>query len=119
MIRKPNLSLISEISNDLCCFKKTGPHFVHLNARSILHKMEELDILAVNTNAVILAVTETWLDSTVFDNEECTVKHVLGDHWFGRPHVLGDYNHRHLSFLTMKYLARPPARHDQRPHHLV
>ena len=34
-----------------------------------------------------------------------TVEPVLGDPWFGRPLVLGDHNHRHGSFLTIKYLA--------------
>ena len=37
--------------------------------------------------------------------EYCTVEPVLGDPWFGRPLVLGDHNHRHGSFLTIKYLA--------------
>ena len=33
------------------------------------------------------------------------IEPVLGDFWFGRPLVLGDHNHRHGSFLTIKYLA--------------
>ena len=50
---------------------KRGLYFVHLNARSILSKMEELDILALSTNAAIIAVTETWLDNAIGDNEVC------------------------------------------------
>ena len=42
-----------------------------MNARSILPKMEELDILALSTNAAIIAVTETCLDNTICDNEVC------------------------------------------------
>ena len=34
-----------------------------------------------------------------------TVEPLLGDLWFGRPLVLGDHNHWHGSFLTIKYLA--------------
>ena len=34
-----------------------------------------------------------------------TIEPVLDDVWFGRPLVLGDHNHRHGSFLTIKYLA--------------
>ena len=34
-----------------------------------------------------------------------TVEPVLGDPWFGRPLVLGDHNHRHGSFLSIKYPA--------------
>ena len=37
----------------------------------VLPKMEELDILALSTNAAIIAVTETWLDNTICDNEVC------------------------------------------------
>ena len=62
---------ISQASGDFGCFEKRGLHFVHLNARSILPKMGELDILAHNTNAAIIAVTESWLDNTIHDNEVC------------------------------------------------
>ena len=53
---------IQHTSDDFCCFKQRGLHFIHLNARSIIPKMEELNILAGTTNAAIIAVTETWLD---------------------------------------------------------
>ena len=70
-IRDIHNTSISQSLNDFDCFKKRGLHFVHLNARSILPKMEELDILAHSTNATIIAVTETWLDNTICDNEVC------------------------------------------------
>ena len=62
---------IQHTSDDFCCFKQRGLHFIHLNARSIIPKMEELNILAGTTNAAIIAVTETWLDNTISDNEVC------------------------------------------------
>ena len=64
-IRDIHNTSISETLDDFDCFKKRGLHFIHLNARSILPKMEELDILALSTNAAIIAVTETWLDNTI------------------------------------------------------
>ena len=70
-IRDIHNTSISETLDDFDCFKKRGLHFVHLNARSILPKMEELNILAHSTNATIIAVTETWLDNTICDNEVC------------------------------------------------
>ena len=51
------------------CFKKRGLHFLHLNARSILPKIDHLHNLATNTNAAVIAITETWLDDTVTDGE--------------------------------------------------
>jgi hypothetical protein len=51
------------------CFKKKGLHFLHLNARSLLPKLEEIKILAMNTNAAVMGITETWLDSSVTDTE--------------------------------------------------
>ena len=48
-----------------------------MNARSILPKMEELDILALSTNAAIIAVTETCLDNTICDNEVCIPGYII------------------------------------------
>ena len=39
-IRDIHNTSISETLDDFDCFKKTGLHFVHLNARSILSKLE-------------------------------------------------------------------------------
>ena len=46
-----------------------GLHFVHLNIRSLLPKLDELRILARNTRAACICITETWLNNTVFDSE--------------------------------------------------
>jgi len=51
------------------CFKNRGLHFIHLNSRSILPKLDEIHLLAKSTNAAVVAVTETWLDSSVTDQE--------------------------------------------------
>ena len=50
-------------------FKKKGLHFIHLNVRSILPKMQEIRILANNTNAAVMCFTETWIDDSVTNNE--------------------------------------------------
>ena len=49
------------------CFKRKGMHFIHLNARSMFHKLSELKLLAMKSKTAILAITETWLDSTYTD----------------------------------------------------
>ena len=38
------------------CFKKKGLHFIHANARSIFHKLPELELISKNTNAAIIAL---------------------------------------------------------------
>ena len=49
------------------CFKKKGLHFLHANARSIFHKLPELKLLAKQSNAAAIAITETWLDDKYTD----------------------------------------------------
>ena len=46
-----------------------GLHFIHINVRSLLPKITELRNLALKTKAAVISITETWLDSTVTDNE--------------------------------------------------
>ena len=50
-------------------FKTRGLHFLHLNINSILSKIEELKLIAHNSNAAIIGISETKLDNTVLDNE--------------------------------------------------
>ena len=52
-------------------FKKKGLHFLHLNARSLLPKIDQVKHLATSTQAAVIGVTETWLNSTVLDSEIC------------------------------------------------
>ena len=49
-----------------------GMHFGRLNVNSLLSKIEELRILAVNANISVLGITETKLDNTI-SNEELKV----------------------------------------------
>ena len=40
-------------------FKKRGPHFLHLNARSLLPKIDQVKHLATLTQAAVIGVTGT------------------------------------------------------------
>lgn len=51
------------------CFEKKGLHFVHINIRSMVNKMADLISLANKTRASVIAVSETWLDTSVTDGE--------------------------------------------------
>ena len=55
--------------SDYKCFEKKGLHFIHVNTRNRLPKIDELRIRARETNAACLRITETWLDDTIFDSE--------------------------------------------------
>ncbi|KAK3085363.1 hypothetical protein FSP39_002164 [Pinctada imbricata] len=51
------------------CFKRKGLHFLHLNARSLVNKISELQIIASESKAAIISVTESWLDDSVTNVE--------------------------------------------------
>ena len=40
-----------------------------MNARSLLPKMSELKLIASNSTAAMISITETWLDNSVSDAE--------------------------------------------------
>ena len=44
-------------------------HFIHLSARSLLPKLDELNVLASKTKAAVIGVSETWLHDSVEDSE--------------------------------------------------
>jgi hypothetical protein len=48
---------------------KKGLHFVHLNVRSLLPKIDEIRLLVCKSEVGVLCFTETWLDSSVCDSE--------------------------------------------------
>lgn len=50
-------------------FKKKGLHFMHLNARSILPKIDEIRQLISKTKVGVFCISESWLDSSVSDFE--------------------------------------------------
>ena len=58
-------------------FAKKGLHFVHLNIRSLLPKIDEVRMLARNTRAAFICITETWLEVSVFDSEVQNDSYVL------------------------------------------
>ena len=50
-------------------FQQKGLHFLHINIRSLRNKVTELKIIAERTSAGIIAVSETWLDTSVTEAE--------------------------------------------------
>ena len=42
---------------------------IYLNARSIVNKIKELELLVLSENDDIVAITETWLNATILDSE--------------------------------------------------
>lgn len=44
-------------------------HFIHINSRSLISKLEEFKILALKIKAAAICVIETWLDDSVGDSE--------------------------------------------------
>ncbi|KAJ8290502.1 hypothetical protein GJAV_G00013710 [Gymnothorax javanicus] len=75
-IRSPDGSLSSPpvepsqaTEDQFQCFHSKGLHFLLLNARSLLPKLDELRLLVAKTKAAVLGVTETWLDHLIVDSE--------------------------------------------------
>ena len=50
-------------------FTRKWLHFIHLNINSLLPKLDELRYIAKNSNAAVIGISETKLDSTVSDSE--------------------------------------------------
>ena len=46
-------------SDEFNCFLRKGLHFLHLNDRSLLPKLDELNVLASKTKAAVIGVSET------------------------------------------------------------
>lgn len=46
-----------------------GLNFVHVNARSLLPKLDELRDLASKTKLAVIGITESWLDDLISDAE--------------------------------------------------
>ena len=49
--------------------RKRGMHFTHLNINSVLPKIDELRLIASETNCAVISISETKLDETVQDEE--------------------------------------------------
>ena len=41
------------------CFEQNGLHFIHINVRSLTPKIDELRLIAKNSNAAVVGVSET------------------------------------------------------------
>ena len=52
-------------------------HFIHVNARSLLPKLDEIGHLATTSKAAVIAVSETWLDSSIQDGEDGLSGHYI------------------------------------------
>ena len=59
----------NQVCNTWSPFASKGLHFVHLNINSILPKIDELRQIVKTTNAAIIGITESKLDSATFDPE--------------------------------------------------
>lgn len=59
----------SSTVSDYKVFSKRGLHFIHINARSLLPKLHEIDCIARRSRAACICVSETWLDYSVPDSE--------------------------------------------------
>ena len=44
------------------CFNRRGLHFIHINARSVFHKLHEIRALALKIKPAVICISETWLD---------------------------------------------------------
>ena len=51
------------------CFKERGLHFIHLNINSVLPEIDELRLIAKNTDASLIGISETKLDETIENDE--------------------------------------------------
>ena len=65
----PGPSILYNQDSSYECFQRKGLHFVHLNVCSLPLHLDEVQLLAHNTNAAVLALSETRLDSSIHDNE--------------------------------------------------
>ena len=50
-------------------FQKRGLHFLHINVRSLIPKLHEVERIAKTTRAACICISETWLDISVPDSE--------------------------------------------------
>lgn len=66
-----------DTSKDFLCFKKRGLNIIHMNIRSLLPKIDEVRLIARETKASCICLTETWLRDTIFDSEVSIDNYVI------------------------------------------
>ena len=65
----PQLNSASAVTDDFDFPTKRGLRISHLNVRSIIHKMDSIRLMLKNKPFDIFSVSETWLNSDIFDSE--------------------------------------------------
>ena len=60
---------LSDDASDYKVFENRGLHFVHINANSIISKIEEVRLIAHSTKVAVIGITESKLDNTIKDSE--------------------------------------------------
>ena len=63
----PETSLInpSQMPESLFdCFRRRGLHFIHIDTRSIFHKISEIQILALKIKPAVISISESWLENS-------------------------------------------------------
>ena len=50
-------------------FDKNGLHFLHINVNSLLPKIQEIRFIVKKSKPIVIGITETKLDGTIFDTE--------------------------------------------------
>ena len=65
----PADSAAEQSSSIYDCLKQKGLHFLHINIRSLLMKIDDVRHMVNEAQPTVVAVSETWLDGTISDNE--------------------------------------------------
>ena len=50
-------------------FQQKGLHFIHLNVKSLLLKIDENRLISIQTRAACLCISETWLVDSILESE--------------------------------------------------
>ena len=56
-------------NNEWDVFKAWGLHFIHINIKSLLPKIEELPCIACLSYSAVIGISESKLDNFIFDLE--------------------------------------------------
>ena len=68
-----------QCSNEWSVFKNRGLHFIHLNIKRLLPKIEKLRFIAKSTNAAVMGICESNLDTSVLEQEiNIVISKILG-----------------------------------------
>lgn len=68
---------VCESSSDTFCPVNTGLSILHTNCRSLLLKIDYLRASATTRKPDIIALTETWLDNSIYPSEFCIDNYLL------------------------------------------